>query len=187
MLEALCWASGTGKARCEVQPSLRLSERKAARIRPSDGVAACLEHGIALPWKGTCSLSIFLLQTCHSITGEPQSCSLTASFCSVSMSHWARRVYEQLFYHFHCRNQLDKYLRFTSLQSASEKPDQEQASTLENPLPVSAEHPFPCWERLGQMQKAPRSWQSCSGTMSPGWWVRGAGLSPWQVACPWVT
>lgn len=123
MLEALCWASGTGKPCCEVQPSLRLSERKAARIRPSDGLAACLERGRALPWKGTCSLSIFLLQTCHSITGEPQSCSLTASFCSVSMSHWARRVYEQLFDHFHCRNQLDKYLRFTSLQSASEKPD----------------------------------------------------------------
>lgn len=123
MLEALCWASGTGKPCCEVQPSLRLSERKAAQIRPSDGLAACLERGRALPWKGTCSLSIFLLQTCHSITGEPQSCSLTASFCSVSMSHWARRVYEQLFDHFHCRNQLDKYLRFTSLQSASEKPD----------------------------------------------------------------
>lgn len=119
--------------------------------------------------------------------GEPQSCSLTASFCSVSMSHWARRVYEQLFDHFHCRNQLDKYLRFTSLQSASEKPDWEQASTLENPLPVSAMHPFPCRERLGQMQKAPWSWQSCSGAMSPGWWVRVAGLSCWEVVCPWVT
>lgn len=134
MLEALCWASGTGKARCEVQPSLRLFPEKGGTNPAKRRLAACLERGTALPWKGTCSLSIFLLQTCHSITGEPQSCSLTASFCSVSMSHWARRVYEQLFDHFHCRNQLDKYLRFTSLQSASEKPDQEQASTLEKSL-----------------------------------------------------
>lgn len=37
MLEALCWASGTGKARCEVQPSLRLSERKAGQIHQAMG------------------------------------------------------------------------------------------------------------------------------------------------------
>lgn len=109
----------------------------------------CLEHGTALPWKGTCSLSIFLSQTCHSITGEPQSCSLTASFCSVSMSHWARWVYEQLFDHFHCRNQLDKYLRFTSLQAVSEKPDQEQTSTLEKSLACVCCASFPMLGNVG--------------------------------------
>lgn len=71
-----CWEhplgqAEQGKACCQVQPSCGSTERKAARIRPSDWPAVCLDYGMALPWKGTCSLNIFLLETCHSITGEP--------------------------------------------------------------------------------------------------------------------
>lgn len=35
---------------------------------------------MALPWKGTCGLNIFLLKTCHSIMGGPHPSSLDSKF-----------------------------------------------------------------------------------------------------------
>lgn len=69
-----------GKACCQVQPSCGSMERKAAQIWPRDGLAVCLDHGMALPWKGTCGLNIFLLKTCHSIMGGPHPSSFDSKF-----------------------------------------------------------------------------------------------------------
>lgn len=69
-----------GKACYQVQPSCSSPERKAAQILPSDWSAVCPDHSMALPWKGTCDLNIFLLKTCHSIMGEPHPSSLDSKF-----------------------------------------------------------------------------------------------------------
>lgn len=49
-------------------------------IWPSDWLGVRLDHGVALLWKGTRGLNPFLLETHHSVTGEPHSSSLESKF-----------------------------------------------------------------------------------------------------------